>query len=403
MEILIVKILLIIILIESLTHILVYNLKKSSQWLITDEDILPTFNKNSLDKFTQHGFDSELGWVRKSNTDKEEIGKGGKVSWYHINSIGARINPQHESLSQAISCYGDSFVFARQINDGDTFEWYLSELTKTNVLNFGVGNYGLDQALLRLKREYPKTPTKIVIMGVVPSTIVRILSVWKHYNEFGNIYGFKPRFILQDGKLKLIKNIIDTEDKFLKYKNYLPVINKYDYFYETKFKKEIIKFPYLFHILKNPARNIPLIFLIILERFIENNKNRPYPLHARVIMKTNLKLRVELFGKEEPIKLMEKLIEDFLTYSKEQDFTSILLWMPQKDDLLYIRKYSNYYMEFIDKISQDIKVIDLTPHILYKDNLDSLYCDDSHYGGHFSEVGNKLIAEIIYKELYNER
>jgi len=389
-----------LILLEGGAQLLVRALKKNSQWLITPVDKFPSFNRSNLEKFITNGFDSELGWIRKPNTDKEELGAKGRTSWYHINNIGARTNPMHESWPKTISCYGDSFVFARQINDGDTFEWHLSELTKTNVLNFGVGNYGLDQALLRLKREYPKNKTNTVILGVVPSTIVRILCVWKHYNEFGNIYGFKPRFILQEGKLKLIDNIINTEDKFLNYKDYLPQINKYDYFYTTKFLKEIIKFPYLFSILRNPTRHIPLLSLILKEKLVtKNRKNQPYPLHAKIIMDTNLKLRIGLFNKEEPVKLMEELVRDFITYSKENNFTPIFLWMPQKDDIYYIRKHNNYYTKFIRRVRQNIKVIDLTDILLNATNLDNLYCDDSHYGGHFNEAGNKLIAETIYKEL----
>ena len=36
-----------------------------------------------------------------------------------------------------------------------------------------------------------------------------------------NTFGFKPRFDIKDGKLVLIKNIIDEESKFNEYENYL--------------------------------------------------------------------------------------------------------------------------------------------------------------------------------------
>ena len=78
------------------------------------------------------------------------------------------------------------------------------------MLNFSVGNYGVDQSLLRLKREYAKNKTKIVILAVVPETISRIQSMWKHYSEYGNTFGFKPRFVIVDDKLTLLKNPIDS-------------------------------------------------------------------------------------------------------------------------------------------------------------------------------------------------
>ena len=251
----------VLIILEIFCYILINRLRDEFQWLITPKDEYPKLDKDGLKKFIKHGYDPELGWIRKPNTEKEEIGKFGKTK-YHINSDGSRKNPGHEKLPRKISIYGDSFPFARQVNDNETCNWYLSELTKTNVLNFAVGNYGLDQALLRLKREYPKNKTKFVIMGVVPSTIVRVMCMWKHYNEYGNTFGFKPRFIIENGKLKLIRNYIDKGNKFKEYKKYLSEIRKYDYFYTTKFKKEMIQFPYLISILSDPIRNISLIFLV---------------------------------------------------------------------------------------------------------------------------------------------
>ena len=178
---------------------LVLSVNKKFQWLILEKDENPQISEYVLEKFLPHGYDAELGWVRKPNTEHFENGKDGKVKWTTNNS-GARTNPKFEEMKSDISCYGDSFSFCRQVNDDETWEHYLSELLKTNVQNFGVGNYGLDQAYLRLKREYSKNPTKIVMIGVVPDTISRIISMWKHYYEYGNTLGFKPRFKIGDCK-----------------------------------------------------------------------------------------------------------------------------------------------------------------------------------------------------------
>ena len=190
--------------IEGFFYVLTVFVRKRFQWFITSKDENPDIDEEGLKRFIEHGFDSELGWVRKPNTEHEEVGREGKTK-YHIGIHGSRLNPDHENLKKCISTYGDSFCFCRQNNDDTTWQWYLSELTNTNVLNFGVGNYGLDQSLLRVKREYHKEETPVVIMCVVPSTIVRVLCVWKHYNEYGNIFGFKPRF---DIKISLLSVFI---------------------------------------------------------------------------------------------------------------------------------------------------------------------------------------------------
>ena len=398
-----VSFLIFLVLMEIFSYFLIKKLRENFQWMITPKDELPVLDRDGLIKFIKSGYDGELGWIRKPNTEKEEIGKDGKTK-YHIDSRGSRKNPGHGNLPIIISFYGDSFLFARQVNDNETCQWHLSELTKTNILNFSVGNYGLDQALLRMKREYPKNKTKIVVMGVVPSTIVRVLCVWKHYNEFGNTFGFKPRFVLEKGKLKLIRNFIDEEDKFLEYQKCIKKIREYDYFYKTKFKEDMIRFPYSISILSDPFRNIRLIYYILISKLFKMEKELDvYPLPMKVIMDVNLKLRHKLFTKDKyALKLMEKIAEGFSDYAKKEKFIPIFLFMPQKDDLLFIRKKGPYYANFIKAIKKKMHVIDLTEYLIDRDDLDEIYSDDNEYGGHYSNFGNKIIAKIIYDNLKEE-
>lgn len=387
--------------IEGGSFLLVRFIRKNFQWFITPKDFFPLIDNDGLKKFIKHGFDPELGWVRKPFTQKEETGKDGKTL-YTINASGARSNPGHEDLNRLISCYGDSFTFCRQVNDNETFEWYLSEITKTDVMNFGVGNYGLDQSILRLFREYPLNRTKIVIIGVVPSTIVRILCVWKHYNEFGNVLGFKPRFRYLNGKIGLVRNIIDSEEKFDCYKEFVPEINKYDEFYESKFKKEMLSFPYFISVMSNPKRNIPIIGMVLWSKLFDKGKNQQaYPLAMKVIMDINLDLRVSLFDENrDAVILLQQLLLKFVEYGKENDFTPVFLWMPQKDDILHIRqKGSVYYGQFVSQIKQTLTTIDLTEILLRYEELDDFYSEDGQYGGHYSKKGNSMVADFIHSSL----
>jgi hypothetical protein len=241
--------------VELISIISVTFVNKKFQWLIIKKDESPKLSNDGLKKFFSHGYDPVLGWVRKPNSHNSENGRDNSTTW-NINSRGSRSNPDNEDLPSKISCYGDSFTFARQVNDDETWGHFLSKSLNTNVLNFGVGNFGLDQSLLRLKHEFPKNKTEIVIMGVVPDTISRIVSVWKHYYEYGNTFGFKPRFYLKNNELCLFKNPVDTESKFQNYTSFLSEIQKYDFFYKRKFKKELLSFPFSISILKNPKRNI---------------------------------------------------------------------------------------------------------------------------------------------------
>jgi hypothetical protein len=391
------------IIIELIVRNIVKSINKDFQWLIIEKDEAPKLSKQGLRKFLLHGYDPELGWVRKPNTSHDEIGEKETTTW-HIDERGSRKNPYLGSKESKISCYGDSFTFARQVNDDETWEYYLSELTKTNVQNFGVGNYGLDQAVLRLKREFPKNPTKIVIMGIVPDTISRILSMWKHYYEYGNTFGFKPKFKIHDGNLELLKNPINTEKKFDVYEEFLSYIQENDFFYKNKFKNEKISFPYSITILRNLKRNYGIINWVRKSKKTKSKNQEttklPWDLMS-IIMRINLDWRIKLFKDKNTTILFKKIIEEYVNYSKQYDFKPIFILLPQKDDILFIKKKYHFYQKFIDEIMKinGLIFIDITKELLKYNKLDQLYSEDNEYGGHYSKIGNKLLAKIIFAEL----
>jgi hypothetical protein len=391
------KIFIIIGTLELIAMFAVKKMRRGFPWLITPDDEKPDIDREGLKRFVEHGFDPELGWVRKPNTSHDEKGKYGKTS-YHIDQLGSRNHPGLEHLPCKIACFGDSFTFARQVNDDETWPYKLSSITGKGVMNYGVGNYGVDQSYLRMKRELKENDPEIVIMGVVPSTIVRILCVWKHYNEFGNTLAFKPRFDLKNGELTLIKNIIDCDSKLLGYERFLEKLKENDYFYETKFRNEMIRFPYLYHTLKNPMRNLTIMTALFLKTIgINNNAVLDYPLMK--IMDINKTLRVELFKDDYAVQLFEAIIDKFIETAEQKGAKPCLLFMPQKDDVVYIRENNSYYANFINRLKGKVLTVDMTDNLLGRADLDDIYSDDNVYGGHFSRDGNVLVAEIVNKEL----
>ncbi|RZD46621.1 MAG: hypothetical protein CXT78_03895 [Thaumarchaeota archaeon] len=390
-------------LMEILLFVWVNFIRNHFPWLITKKDEYPQLSKEGLEKFIPIGFDPELGWIRKPNTSGSEISKSTKSTWT-INSTGSRTNPDFEKTKSLISCYGDSFTFARQVNDDQTWEHFLSKKLITNVLNFGVGNHGIDQSLLRLKRDFSKNRTKIVILGVVPDTISRILSIWKHYYEYGNTFAFKPRFMIKENKLILIENLINDKSKFFNYTKYLKEIQKNDFFYEQKFKKEQLHFPYILSILKNMRRNIPIILWITIIEFLQCVKYDTSRIDwnpMKIIMKINLKWRIKLYKNQDATKLLDQIIQDFISYSVQEKFIPVFVFLPQKDDIIYIKNNFHFYKDFINSLSkkENLIFIDIMNHLLQVSNLDEYYSDDNEYGGHYSKFGNEKISEIMSEEL----
>ena len=113
--------------------------------MISKDDEDPKFNKSRFEKFLKNSFDKYLGWDRKATTRGFEISN--RKTTFKINQIGSRGKKVYKK--DKISVFGDSFAFCRYVNDDETWQSNLSKKYKNNILNFGVGNYGLDQAFLK--------------------------------------------------------------------------------------------------------------------------------------------------------------------------------------------------------------------------------------------------------------
>ena len=118
-------------------------------------------------------------------------------------------------------------------------------------------------------------------------------------------------------------------------------------------------------------------------------------------MDINLKWRLELFEDNDIRELFRKIIEEYVSYSKINKFTPVFIFLPQKDDLLFIKTKNNYYETFLKELSNidGLHVIDVTNYLIKIDNLDPLFSDNNSYGGHYSKEGNQLIADKIHEEL----
>lgn len=373
--------------------IIVRSLRRSFPWLITEQDEFPKFDLQALRKFIDYSFDSHLGWVRRPNSSGIEHGQKGEIK-FQIDSTGSRTN-KYEKLTPQIASFGDSYVFCRQVENDETWQAQLSSQAQLGVLNYGVGNYGVDQALLRYESMTLPNTVQVVVMGFVPETICRIQSYWKHYLEFGNTFAFKPRFALaSDGKLSLLENQIKNEEDFTSLKDKLPNIQAIDRFYITKFRSLQFRFPYIFSLLRNPVRQLILINLIAfrgLLRFIGVSNPWSENLPFTFVMRDNIKDAHELYNDEKSTDLLHAILVRFKEVAISKGHIPLVLVIPQ---LLDLKLESNVnYQKFFIKINTLLPILDFTNKFVNR-KIDNLYINDL-YGGHLSVDGNSLVAEEI--------
>ena len=390
-------ILVIFLLLEVVIYVLFSLLKKDFQWLIGKEDINPKFSKHKLNNFIKKSYDKLLGWDRKASTKGFEVSN--KKTYFKINKLGARGRKIYKD--DKFYVFGDSFAFCRYVNDNETWQFYFSKRNKKNVLNFGVGNYGLDQAFLKYLKISKKLPKKKVIFCVVPETIARVFSYWKHFREFNNIFAIKPIINFKNKNLNIVKipklNTKKISNEFLKFdEKFLIKVKKKDIFYNLKFKKNIFKFPFFVCFLKNFNLNMKIFYYLLLNKLLKKNNYKYRNFAYTKILENNIKESHSYYENPFFKKKFSELIDYIDVHFKKREIEYSILIVPQYHDLKSHNTRSKYIKYYKDLNNPN--VIDLTKSILEIKNWSKYYFVDK-YGGHLNKSGNKFLSNIIYKKL----
>ena len=143
----------------------------------------------------RHQYSPDLGW------DGEPEGRPDSGRYEHLKMI----------------CFGDSFTWCDEVEDDQTWPCYPAELLGGEVRNFGVNGYGTDQSYLRFRKYYAANPAPLVVLGLVSVDMPRCLSVYRRfYFPRSSVLVTKPRFILQEGGLRLLEHPIHNEAELRK-------------------------------------------------------------------------------------------------------------------------------------------------------------------------------------------
>jgi len=147
-------------------------------------------------------FDAELGWCPPRD------GRHGEAEFDWAGSrLGPEPLPRERDGSWMIGLVGCSFTLGSEVEDEETWAYELDVRWKeTRIGNFGVGGYGVDQALLRYRRDVAPLEPDEVWLGFFPHAALRASS------RFPPLFArwraptllFKPRFALDSaGELVL--------------------------------------------------------------------------------------------------------------------------------------------------------------------------------------------------------
>jgi len=341
------------------------------------------FYLNNVDKKpskVQYVYDKFLGWNSNPNmTDTyNEQGILGPNKLFTVK-------PEDDILR--IALFGDSMT--RSSGRGFDKSWgYLLEKNlielgyNVEVMNFGVGGYGIDQIYLRWEIEGKKYSPHIVIFGFYSVDIARCLEVHKlkNWGLTGGILFSKPRFLIESNNdtLKTINYPTIPPDKLLyntKSFDDLPYI-QYDTIYtedKDDYKKYFWRKSYLLRFIEaNLANN----------RFTQTSYNKDSQYYDT---------------EKEGAQLALKIVELFQHSVQEKNASFFTMIIPGMIDLLHLKDSKPLrYVNLIDMIEKFSPVIHAEKKMKDYEDIKEFYIPND---GHFSSLGNEIIAQILSEYL----
>lgn len=149
-----------------------------------------------------------------------------------LDTSGARVLPAFPQTGHAcVSAYGDSFVFADEVDDVSAWPNQLALKLRCRVANYGVNGYGTDQAYLRFTLMEDEAP--VAILGYFADDIIRNVNQLRNLVSPTSDIGLKPRYIIgAAGELQLVpigspspdqlKEIMASPGRFLQHEYFVP-------------------------------------------------------------------------------------------------------------------------------------------------------------------------------------
>ena len=154
-------------------------------------------------------YDPDLGWRQRPHASTSD---------QRVRTNGDGLRADHESTPERrpglfrVSMFGDSFILGADVAQHEAAGAQLEGLLRhrgldAEVLNFGVGGYGFDQAYLSYRRDGAKYDTSVIVQGLQLENIGRNVTLFRIVAVPGTAIPFsKPRYVLRDGRLELINH-----------------------------------------------------------------------------------------------------------------------------------------------------------------------------------------------------
>lgn len=306
-----------------------------------------------------------LGWVELTDDDS-------------VLPNGARYSPavpDGETHPPCVSLYGDSFVWADEVDDAHAWGNLLADRLGCRVANFGVRAYGTDQSYLRYLHSTPTDNGHVVVLGHLTENVLR--NVTQDFDLLYGLtkYGLKPRFILDAaGQLELVP---------------LPELSSEEFALLNRSPENVLTHEYL----EPLYARFPYVVSLV-QTF------GSYRIQAKLRGEPSYAAFYRSHHPSNALAITAGILSAFVDEAKARTDKPLVLVIPHLKDLRYFEANGTWVQNplLAELERREIPFLDAGPDILAtlqgRDS-QSIYASRSH----LNEEGNRLLADIVYNAL----
>jgi hypothetical protein len=283
-----------------------------------------------------------------------------------------------------IVTYGDSFTHCDEVSDESTWQTFLARKIGSNILNYGVGGYGTDQAFLKF-RLHGTPKAGVVMLCILPENINRVVNVYRPFYHYDDPLALtKPRFVVDGSGFRFLPNPTIDVGYLAKLEDpqYLKGLGTMDYWYQFDRNMPDIRFPFVLSALAWRKAIVDHASLIA-SAFSPFVSEPHYPQN--------------LYDNPEAFAIMCHIVDLFVQTAKEKGVTPLIAIMPHKD---FVREAMEFRVSRVARFTRYLKeknyaFVDLVQAMA--DMRPTGAQLDAWYTGHATAEGNNVTAELMFQ------
>jgi lysophospholipase L1-like esterase len=287
-----------------------------------------------------------------------------------------------------VAAFGDSFVYGNEVADSAAWPALVERwFPQLEVLNYGVGGYGVDQAYLRFCTEGMTLAPQIVLIGFTTDDLRRVVNVYRRFISNREFPLIKPRFLLDGrGDLTLLPNPAPRPSDYERYEREPRAVielGPYDYWYRSDIYQEPL------YDLSGTVRLLTNFWIRVSNRYLAPNR---------------LFQHGEFNPSSTAFKIQVALFERFAAAVKRAGAQPIVVLLPDRTSVARAREgRQTLFAPLVEALARhDLEYLDLTS-AFFDATLAGGVDDWFMRGGHYAPAGNAIVARWLGHALLAER